>query len=102
MHAALIPEFVEGGRVGQRVVAAARWCKLAPPFLPSCFSGGYGGFLHELLNNAGVAVQHAGGFFAGGQDSNTVKGLVRLPAVPKSLRGGGRGAGGGHSKPDSG
>lgn len=45
---------------------------MVPPYTP----GGYGGVLHTLLQNAGVAVQHAGGFFSGGQCSNTVKGLL--------------------------
>jgi hypothetical protein len=42
---------------------------MVPPYTP----GGYGGVLKGLLEESGVAVQHAGGFFSGGQCSNTIK-----------------------------
>ena len=45
---------------------------MAMPYTP----GGYGTALRELLESEGVAVQHAGGFYAGGQCSNTIKGLL--------------------------
>ena len=45
---------------------------MVDPYTP----GGYGGPLKALLEAAGGAVQHAGGFFGGGQCSNTVKGLL--------------------------
>lgn len=45
---------------------------MVPPYTP----GGYGSALHELLSAAGIESQHAGGWFGGGQCSNTVKGLL--------------------------
>ena len=45
---------------------------MSDPYTP----GGYGVPLRALLEGAGVAVQHAGGFYGGGQCSNTVKGLL--------------------------
>ena len=45
---------------------------MSDPYTP----GGYGVPLRALLEAAGVAVQHAGGWFGGGQCSNTVKGLL--------------------------
>ena len=63
---------------------------MVPPFTP----GGYGGILHTLLDQAGIEAQHAGGFFGGGQCSNTVKGLLcTLPSTPNNylnISGGGR------------
>ena len=45
---------------------------MSPPYTP----GGYGTALAQLLEAAGVAVQHAGGSYGGGQCSNTVKGML--------------------------
>jgi len=45
---------------------------MVPPFTP----GGYGGALRDLLTAAGYGAQHAGGFYAGGQCSNTPHGLA--------------------------
>ena len=45
---------------------------MVPPYTP----GGYGAALQTLLEAQGIAVQHAGGWYAGGQCSNTVKGLL--------------------------
>lgn len=45
---------------------------MVPPYTP----GGYGGALRDLLTANGIASQHAGGWYAGGQCSNTPKGLA--------------------------
>lgn len=45
---------------------------MSPPFTP----GGYGVALRALLENAGVAVQHAGGWFSGGQCGDTRLGMA--------------------------
>lgn len=45
---------------------------MAVPYTP----GGYGVPLQALLRAKGVATQHAGGWFSGGQASNTPKGLL--------------------------
>ena len=45
---------------------------MAVPYTP----GGYGVPLQALLRAKGVATQHAGGWYSGGQGSNTIKGLL--------------------------
>lgn len=45
---------------------------MAVPYTP----GGYGINVQQLLEPLDIAVQHAGGWYAGGQCSNTVKGLL--------------------------
>jgi len=45
---------------------------MAVPYTP----GGYGVNVQRILGAAGVSVQHVGGWFGGGQASNTVKGLL--------------------------
>ncbi len=45
---------------------------MSPPYTP----GGYGHALELLLTAKGVAVQHAGGDFGGGQGGDTREGLV--------------------------
>ena len=54
---------------------------MVDPYTP----GGYGGILRGLLEENGVDAQHAGGWFSGAQDSNTVKGLLcTSPAQPNN------------------
>jgi lysophospholipase L1-like esterase len=53
---------------------------MTPPFTP----GGYGGALEALLAKSGVAVQHTGGNFAGGQAGDTRHGLVCTNATAPS------------------
>jgi len=45
---------------------------MAVPYTP----GGYGVPLQALLRAKGIATQHVGGWYAGGQASNTPKGLL--------------------------
>lgn len=45
---------------------------MAVPYTP----GGYGAVVQQLLTPKGVFVQHDGGWFAGGQASNTAKGMI--------------------------
>ena len=45
---------------------------MTPPYTP----GGYGGVLAALLTTSGIAVQHAGGAFSGGQCGDTRRGII--------------------------